>query len=815
MTHKRLFIISLLIAVLLLTASDMHAQAMHITGTLQKSMKSMSGGKSERMALSVPVHIFDNAAAARRERDRYKAASRNFGTDLKIQGNDYVVPDYEGHFEADVASTGALLIVNEGKVTIVDIDPKKLQYDITLESGDDGILISNVDVYGKRQGVSIKALPPVDEGPVLHWNVTMSLPAYYTGKNTRLIFQPVVIDCQTEDTLQYLEPLVYEGKAYHANQIRRKSYDYMRNDSLSPYYISQPATTSSPFTFTWNVAYAKPDFTRTYKWGSVLQIEDYTHVVMRDDTKQGTCNSRKPWKMLDVSMARKEMPLDERFYEQARSLLRQIPRDLQLTFMQGRDVLTADLANQYNVKMLVRELRSYGKSLMSFAVQGTASPEGNEDINRQLAEKRSRKALNMIGSYIRTAGLKVKAPLIYTWNDVADSLQARGLTSEAQELRSLANNNKQTAIRKMRDRVPVIDEIMQNQRLMKCSYTIRQNKILDPSEVLWTYYNDKSFAVGGENVFSNGDYYNLFKQIKDSAELQRLTQRAWAENRVRRTMKYSAFAAYLANRVACDAIAKDSIDLSILAPFIDMKSGPEVKRPIAFDNSYMYTVNRLPIVANQAIMYFKKQRLGEAAHLVQKLPDTDDYRSIKMFTDLETLFFKSNRTPDEDRRAKEALAYAMGTSRMNNAVLQFELASELGKTYEEIMPLVDSLPDNAPQKWYMKGVMASSISSESSDADFMSLVEKYGTEKALKMLDNTTPEFLAYFQHCFDLAPDYYKKYYITDANISDEIRKKYPYDPKKADVYREKFESLSNITNKDSKDKATEEKSEEKKGNE
>ena len=186
-----------------------------------------------------------------------------------------------------------------------------------------------------------------------------------------------------------------------------------------------------------------------------------------------------------------------------------------------------------------------------------------------------------------------------------------------------------------------------------------------------------------------------------------------------------------------------------------------------------------------------------------------------MFTDLETLFFKSNRTPDEDRRAKEALAYAMGTSRMNNAVLQFELASELGKTYEEIMPLVDSLPDNAPQKWYMKGVMASSISSESSDADFMSLVEKYGTEKALKILDNTTPEFLAYFQHCFDLAPDYYKKYYVTDANISDEIRKKYPYDPKKADVYREKFESLTNITNKDSKDKATEVKSEEKKGNE
>ena len=58
------------------------------------------------------------------------------------------------------------------------------------------------------------------------------------------------------------------------------------------------------------------------------------------------------------------------------------------------------------------------------------------------------------------------------------------------------------------------------------------------------------------------------------------------------------------------------------------------------------------------------------------------------------------------------------------------------------------------------------------------------------MTDNSNPAFLAYFQHCFDMRPQY-RKFYETDANISDECRKKYPYDEKKADQYRQKFIDL------------------------
>ena len=160
-----------------------------------------------------------------------------------------------------------------------------------------------------------------------------------------------------------------------------------------------------------------------------------------------------------------------------------------------------------------------------------------------------------------------------------------------------------------------------------------------------------------------------------------------------------------------------------------------------------------------------------------------------MFTDLETLFFKQNKTADEARRAKEALDYVMKTNAENYAILNFELASELGKTYEELEPLIDSLPDNNAKKWYMKGVIEAG-KPEISDEDFMELTAKYGADAALRMTDNTFPAFLAYFQHCFDMKPQY-KSLYNTDANIPDDVRKKSPYDEKKAEQYRQKFTDL------------------------
>ena len=766
-----------------------HAQVVHITGKVYRVMKTMDGG-SQNMPVSIPVYVFDNAAEARRQAQEYRAQTQRQGGYATIKSNDQVTPDYEGHFEADVAMGGALLVIDESTPRVINITTK-LDYDIALKSDSaDGILLKNTDVYGERKGVLMRELPPVDDGPNLHWNVTVGLPAAYGSNRSRLIFQPAVIDCQTEDTIQYLEPLVFEGSKFRLAQSRRKSFDVPRNDALAPYRQSQ-LLSGAPLSFQWETTFPKPDPEHSYKWVSVLQLEDFTHVYYADDSKEGTCNSRKPWKMLDVDFARKEITLDERYYEQARAQLRETDRDLQLTFEIGTDRLTADSINTQTINHLIRELRSYGRQLMNVKIQGTASPDGNAERNAELASKRAQKALSMISGYVGTAAMQIAAPKVYSWQDVADSLEQRGLKIEATELRELASRNAMGSIRRMIGDTPAITQILQNLRLMKCSYTIRQNKVMDAEEALWAYYHDKSYAEGGDNRFSNGDYYHLFRQIKDTAELHRLTVRAYYEMKDRTTSKYSPFAAYIANRMACYAIERDEVDLDLLAPYIDMKSGLEAQRQISFDNEFKYTVNRRELVANQAVMYFKAMKLGAASHLADKLPDTEEFRDIKMFTDLETLFFKQNKSADEQARAQTALHYALQTSAMNNAVLNLELSPELGKTYQDVEPLVDALPDDSPKKWYMKGVIAAN-SPEASEDDFMELAAKYGAEKAILMQENKTPSFLAYMQHCFDLNPTFYNKYYNSDANISDEIKKKYPYDRNKVQTYREKFETLT-----------------------
>ena len=764
------------------------AQVVHVTGSVMRAMKTMDGGM-QNAPVSTPVYVFDNVNEAQRQAKEYRAQTMRQGGYATIKSNDMVTPDYEGHFEADVAMGGALLVIDEGSPRVIKIT-QQLKYDIVLKSESaDGILLKNTDVYGERRGMQMRELPPIDDGPNLHWNVTVGIPADYGSKHARLIFQPAVIDCQTEDTIQHLEPMVFEGTKYHLAQIRRKSFDYQRNDSLAAYNQPQPLT-DMPFSFLWEATFPKPDPERSYKWVSDLRLEDYTHVYYDDNTKEGTCNSRKPWKMLDVGFARKEITLDERYYEQAKAQLRETARDLQLTFEIGTAKLTSDSINMLTINHLIRELRSYGRQLMNVKIQGTASPDGNAERNAELANKRAQHALNMISQYVGTAGMQVAPPKVYTWTDVADSLDQRGLKMEATEMRELISRNSQAGIRRMTAEVPAVTQILQNLRLMKCSYTIRQNKVMDPEEALWAYYNDKSYAEGGDNRFSNGDYYHLFRQIKDTTELRKLTIRAYNEMKDRTTSKYSPFAAYIANRMACYAIERDEANTSILAPYIDMKSALEAQRQISFDNEYKYTINRRELVANQAVMYFKTMKLGAASHLADKLPNTDEFRDIKMFTDLETLFFKQTKTPEEEQRAMTALRYAMQTSDINNAVLNFELAPELGKTYDDVKPLIDALPDDNPKKWYMKGVIAAN-SSETSDDDFMELAAKYGAEKAILMKENQTPSFIAYMQHCFDLDPTYYNKYYNSDANISDEIKKKFPYDKNKAQEYREKFENL------------------------
>ena len=785
--------IYLLLLVFLFSTESSRAQVIHITGNISKTMRTLDGKAGGKEPLSVPVYVFDNKKDARAQANLYRQKGNELGSVVNIKSNEVVTPDYEGHFEADISANGALLVISDNQVKLIEIKGTQLNYDISFTSGsNDAILLKGTSVYAKRKGVNFSEQPPLDDGPNLHWNVSIGLPENYAKKHARLIFQPAALDASTKDTVQYLEPMVFEGFQYHHNQIRRKSYDYERNDSLHSYYDAQQPLSEKALRLDWEVTFPKPDPDKSYKWVGKVSLEDYTHVYFKDN-KEGSANSRKPWKMLDAATAKCEMDLSSRFFEQVRARLQEVPRDLELFFVVGKDELTSDSVNQQTLDMLVRELRSYGRSLVNFTIQGAASPEGGFNSNKSLAANRARKILRIIGSQISSADLVVKEPHVYTWDDVADSLVRYGQKAEAEELRKYGQAHDLAGLNRMMASNMLIQRVMQNQRLIKSSYTIRRNKILDPVETVWTYYNDPRYAEGGTDMFSNGDYFNLLSQIKDSAEIRKITMRAYKENMARKTAKFSPFAAYIANKVACYMLDADSVNLDILKPFIDMQAGIEVSRPIAFDNSYNYTVNFKEIVANQALMYLRKRKLGEAAFLANKLPDTSKFHELKMLIDLQTLFFKQNKTPAEEARAKAALDYVMNTNPVNRAVLSTELAPELGYTYKQIEPLIDSLPDNLAKKWYLKGVVVAN-DPDMENVTITDLINKYGADIALKLQAIDCPDFLAYFQHSFDL-DDSFHKFFNTDANISDDLRKRYPYKEASIPDYRERFKYITMST--------------------
>ena len=108
----------------------------------------------------------------------------------------------------------------------------------------------------------------------------------------------------------------------------------------------------------------------------------------------------------------------------------------------------------------------------------------------------------------------------------------------------------------------------------------------------------------------------------------------------------------------------------------------------------------------------------------------------------------------------------------------------------------DALPDNSPKKWYIKGVRSVS-EAEFSEEEVMELMNKLGVDEAMKIVEDSVPNFLAYLQHSFDLDQSYYK-YYLTDANVSDEIREAHPYVKSRANAYRAKFNALMMRKNND-----------------
>lgn len=682
-----------------------------------------------------------------------------------------------GTFTARVEEGMGVLIVGEEGAAAIEIKKGQKQYSITLQ-GVAAIEIDEVIKTEKRKPPIVKRVPSTDTGWEVSFNINAHFEPGWVNKSSRVIIQPVVIDCMTEDTVSYLAPLVYEGEDYHPLQDKRMGFNYMKYDPVAKgFNPGHVLRENEPFDLDTNVVYRKEEKDRTYKGAYFLVLEDYTHKMFDNGCEgTGSCLSFKPFKFLNFNVAAAELPLTTEYYDMAESRVRDVPRDLQLRFIVGKDELTNDSSNNRILNDLTHEMRAYGDRLTQIRIEGAASPEGSLKLNQELAKKRALKAQTMIRGRLGRKADYVRLPaptvVVHTWEDVAKKLEDNDEEDRAKEIRNIiaaeGEANCYGRIKSLAYYDSTIVPILESQRVMKCSYQYEVDHVMDADEVVTEFRTYKADYVSGKKDLSDGDYYNLFASIKDSAELDILTDIAYRHIVRQPAYEMLKLAPYVANKMAIKNIRKGIYDEKVLSPFIDFY----IRQVNAVNHQTGIKVNRREMLINQAVNMFQNNKVDTAQYYLDMLKTAgsdEKTHKLQMFITFVRDFFKdrSLMSSDEIAAFNDAYEFVLNSSPDNRAVLYSELHNQMGKTRQEAEVWVNKMKDDNPKKWYLMGLLWS----EESNKDGATGV----------------PYYMALFQHSFDLEPKY-KRLYFNEGNVSDDIRKQYPYRRKDINKYRSAF---------------------------
>ena len=743
-----------------------------------------------------------------------------------------------GRFSINAATTLCLLFITgqESKVSdIIEIVEGKTEYDVVIN-------VQRLREVVKQGNAVEREFIGGGNGDTgdgnCYFHISLNIPKGYGKESSRLIIQTYAVDCQTDDTLAYCDPLVYEGREYHTLQNRRMDYDYFANDKLAGAYHDRMEITSDDWIrIDTTVVYQKPDKNLTYRGPYTYVLEDYHHVYKRGGWG-GTCLVERPFKFLDFTPALAEIPLTEEFREDAQSQFGQENRDLQLRFVVGKDVLEEDSMNQVNIDKLISELRSYGEKLVAPKIQGYASPDGGMKVNQDLALRRAQYAARIIQRYLPAGTTVSSSSSVYTWNDVADALAKKGLQDYADQVRAIAarTDSPDRELKMLDFYATDVEPILESMRAMRASYQYLRAKVLTADEAVEEYYSHKRDYQLGKKKFSNGDFWNIYNNLNDEAEADSLTLLAY--NYITKDPEYATeniIAPYVANRYAIYNLNKGTPNARILEPFIDL-SYHNVNAKKAIDDFLTITINRKEILLNQAVTYFQEQKLDSALFFINWLHKANvsdvTLDNMEKYMNLKRLHAIHNKTFQERQTYEAAKKFVLSVSDENKAILYTEIP-DWGMT-DEAMKYVDKMPDNSAKKWYLKALLwVDKAGKEPRDFDESEKVDDTPGFKLLTPAEEDSlmvsdpgeynkymadlvawqnqrdsikaarpqkaddgidiediPYYLAYFHHAFELEP-LFKRIYFTEGHVSEDMRKLYKYKNKNIPAYRKLFRLL------------------------
>ena len=657
--------------------------------------------------------------------DVYAAKTVAVGEDMKkiLDSNDQektllldqegkTTTDENGYYEILVPDNGALIF----KVGLSPSVLKEVRHQMKIDvSIDEGVMLESVTVTAMRLVLKPEPKAPKIIGNMLIPYNTFKLPPYFGNRFSRLIIQPYVLDCETNDTITFARPSVYDGKEYALTQERKMGYD-MNRDPLRP-YIKAEALTTRAMNLDWTDTIIVPDPNRNYSCFAIVNLEDYSASNSR--TYQiNTCQTKRPMKFLQYNLFSEQMdPLQHK--ERAQIEKRNTSDKIQLSFLINSDQLTDTPENKQSLAMLRNKLKEIAESpgtvLKEFHVAGTASPDGHYSSNLSLAERRMRKIEQEITSILPQYTLErvYRNPHaeVAPWEEVVKLLERDGKSTEAGKVKEILAKHKDIgaqgrALKQLDWYATVIVPYLDELRVVNynCLYEIYR----EPNdEEVMAQYREK----GLKGSYTRYEYWKLFQLITDEKELEALYRRAYEES-----LEQKHPWALAGNNLAASYLERDTVDTSILEPLIDLSIHSTDYSRMNADGSRTEIVNRLEVVTNQLCMYIKKGDFEHASVLVKILPEDSKFDLLKAYTWALGGYFQGGTTPEEKERAHKTFETIKASSPQNEVVMYMALDNRAGNAAAQAS--LAKMPQDSALTWYFKAT----LSAREGEIEFMNTV---------------------------------------------------------------------------------------------
>ena len=642
---RKLLIMALIVlAVHYATGFSMYAQErIIITGRVTNS-----GDPSNPPITDGGLHVLGYMTVAE-GRDAYKAAkaakdSFNPGVVIKEE------LDAQGYYEIRLPATGAILFwyefMPDVEPILVEIRGRhnidcKIDLKIQLDA-------SKITAGGGRK---LEVEPPEPEGNKLPVIASYPVPEDRPGKpDARLGLMLYVLDQNRQDTLEFRQAIVMDGKEYHDTQLRRMGYSSER-DPLLGIADRYPEFNSSVERVSINdTIYLDPPSKRVYVEAK-MWMEDYNLVYYTSGQQiVDTRRMRRPMRFLDYVL--KSNNLDFKDYQRRaqREYLNKESR-LNISFLQGKATVdprdSSSLSQLESLRRTIRGTQSEESSIKQFYIYGVASPEGGYAKNVALANERMayirREVLNQMPLYVQERAYSEAHSRVASWTELADTLQARSFEKEAAQVRDIAErfpsslDQQGAKVRQLPFYKTTIADHLGKLRYVDFKYVVEVFRELTPDEVLSRFRNDEDYHLGKNGKeFTSYEFWILMQRLSEPAELETICRRAISHAEAQHDDWPLPY-----NILAVQKIRRNEADTTLLAPFVNETM--RVNYSELQMNGQWKLFNPDPVVANQVIMMLLGEHYQRAVEIAEMLRDLPQYQELRAIARCLAGYFKPGR----------------------------------------------------------------------------------------------------------------------------------------------------------------------------